>query len=97
VSCDFLSCQDQELSYLRLSDQQDNGDYELIGLYAPGPAEFPPWTHDLMGEGFENRMKWINEAAEIFNFLMRQEPAYMHAEIGTIARWVDSPDAENVY
>lgn len=52
---------------------------------------------DMVVEDFDSRMKWINEAAETFNFLMRQESVYMHAEIGTIARWVDSPDAENVY
>jgi hypothetical protein len=34
VDCDLLWSQAQEFSYLRLSDEQDNGDYELIGLYA---------------------------------------------------------------
>lgn len=34
VDCHLLWSQAQEFSYLRLSDEQDNGDYELIGLYA---------------------------------------------------------------
>jgi hypothetical protein len=52
---------------------------------------------DMAVEDFDSRMKWIVKAAGKFDLLMKQEPAYMHSEIGTIARWVDSPDAKIVY
>lgn len=53
--------------------------------------------NDMIVENFESRMHWIERAADKFNTLMNTKSEHMLAELNTIARWVDSPDAWLVY
>lgn len=52
---------------------------------------------DMIIEGFDSRMQWIEQAAGIFHGLMEEKEQYMLQELSTIAGWVNTPDAQNVY
>ncbi len=52
---------------------------------------------DLIVEDFDSRMDWITDAAKMFHDLMQTKTPHMMAELGTMAGWVNSPDALLVY
>ena len=47
---------------------------------------------DTKLENLKSRMKWIGAAANHFHKLMKEQPAYMEAELAKMAGWYDMPD-----
>ena len=52
---------------------------------------------DMVVEDYQSRMRWIEQAAGHFHWLMLNQNTHMMQELQTIAGWVDSPDAKMVY
>lgn len=47
---------------------------------------------DTQLESFESRMKWIDQAADVFHQLMQRNRAYMEGELRAMAGWVAMAD-----
>jgi len=56
----------------------------------PGLVSVAP--DDTVLENFKSRMKWIEQAAQLFHKLMQRQSPHMESQLKTMASWVDHAD-----
>ena len=63
-----------------------------FGQGLPGPELISVAPDDTVLENFKSRMRWIEQAAQLFHKLMQRQSPHMESQLKTMASWVDHAD-----